>query len=175
MKYFAWIVTLGLFLTVAAQAVNPTNLVPDLLDEFRWNQHNGPVAHNTRMGTKVLRAHTIAYGAWDYTKTGGAIADHEVGITLPNNAIVRRAWFSTIENPSLSGLPTIAFKVQSAADLKAATAANGWAADVIDGALDGTVGAYVKLTAQRKVYATIASAAATKGKIEVFIDYVLSN
>lgn len=126
------------------------------------------------VGTKLKQAHNTAVGILDYSLVGGAIGDLAVGITLPNKAIVRKAFFDVITQPTAGGAATVAFKVQSGGDLKTATAISSWTVGRVDGALDGAVANFIKLTAARTVYATVAASALTAGKIKVFVDYVVS-
>jgi hypothetical protein len=164
----------ALFIGQVAFAAPPTSQVPTAGQEYQWNRFLGPTAFATLLGTKLRQAHNTAVGILDFALVGGAVGDHETGITLPNKAIVRRVFFDTLVQPTSGGSATIAFKVQSAADLRAATAIASWTVGLAQGIPDGSVANMIKLTAERKVYATVATAALTGGKIKVFVDYVVS-
>lgn len=163
----------ALLIGQTAFAVAPSSQVPTTANEYQWNRFMGPTALATLIGTKLKQAHNTAVGVLDFSLVGGATGDLETGITLPDNAIVRKAFFDVLTPPTSGGLATVAFKVQTAADLKTATAIASWTG-IVDGELDGTPADFIKLTAQRKVYATVASFALTGGKIKVFVDYVVS-
>lgn len=158
----------------AALAAAPSSQVPTTSQEYQWNRFLGPTALATLLGTKLKQAHTTAVGILDYSLVGGAVGDLSTGITLPNKAIVRKCFFDVLTQPTSGGSATIAFKVQSAGDLKTATAIASWTVGRVDGALDGAVANFIKLTAERTIYATVATAALTAGKIKVFCDYVVS-
>jgi hypothetical protein len=164
----------ALFVGASAFAVAPTSNVPTTSQVYQWNRFMGPVAFATLLGTKLQQMHTTAVGTYDFSLVGGAVGDLSTGIVLPDNAIVRRAFLDVITPPTSGGSATVAFKVQSAADLKAATAIASLTAGVHDGALNDSVAAYIKLTAERTVYATVATAALTAGKIKIYVDYVVS-
>lgn len=164
---------LALAFTASAFAANPVNKVPTSALEYEVNRGFGAIGYKYSLGTVVRQAHNTAVGVYDFSVTGGATGDHEVGITLPNKAVVRNVFFDTVTAPLSGGSATVGFKVQSAADLEPLTAIASWTGRT-QGTPDGAVGNMIKLTAQRKVYATISVAALTAGKIKVFVDYVVS-
>ncbi len=173
MKNFVALFT-ALFVGVSAFAVAPTSQVPTTSQVYQWNRFMGPVAFSTLLGTKLQQMHNTAVGIYDFSLVGGAQGDLSTGIVLPNKAIVRRAFYDVLTQPTSGGSATVAFKVQSAADLKTATAIASWTTGIKDGALDGAVANYIKLTAERTVYATVAASDLLSGKIKVFVDYVVS-
>lgn len=163
----------GLLLSVTAFAANPVSKVPTSAMEYTLNRVLGHAAQKYSLGTVLRQAHNTAVGVYDFSATGGAQGDHEVGITLPDNAIVTDVLFDVVTAPTSGGSATVAFKVQSAGDLKAATAIASWTG-LLDGVPVSSAATAIKLTAQRKVYATIATADLTAGKIKVFVEYVVS-
>jgi len=152
----------------------PVNQVPSAADEFALNRQFSPAqAQKRSLGTKLRQAHNIAVGTWDYSVSGyDSNGDKSVGISLPSGAIIKKAYFDVVTQPTPSGV-SIAIKAQSAGDLKTTTAASSWTGRV-DGALDGAVANFIKLTADRVVYATLSGSTATAGKIKVFVEYILS-
>jgi hypothetical protein len=170
-KFFALFT--ALFVGSAAFATAPSSQVPTTSQVYQWNRFMGPVAFSTELGTKLQQMHRTAVGTLDFSLVGGAVGDLAVGITLPIKAIVRRVFFDVVTPPTSGGSATIAFKVQSAGDLKAALAIASWTG-IVAGIPDGTTATMIKATAERQVYATVATAALTAGKIKVFVDYVVS-
>jgi len=127
-----------------------------------------------------------------------AVGAHGLGVYIPDNAIITNAWYdviTTFESPT-SDAATIALSVQSADDLVAAIdiadstnpydagvhgtlvtapalgadAAHDTALEVI--ALEAAT--KIKTTAERELTATIAVEAVTAGKLNLFVEYVIS-
>lgn len=137
-----------------------------------------PPARKYHLGSTLREAHNTLVCVWDYAKTGGAAGDHLLYQTdaktlckLPDNSVVRNGLIDVIT--TLVGVgSTMAIKIQSAGDIKAATAVASFTG-LMDTVPVGTAATAIKLTAERQVYATVASAFSA-GKFRVFIDYVLS-
>lgn len=126
------------------------------------------------------------------------IGSHGLGVYLPNNAIILRAWVDVITTFTSAGADagTIALKVQSANDLVSAIAisdaSNVWDAGAhgclplapnlgADSAHDTQLkcvalfaGTQIKLTAERELTATVAGQALTAGKLVLYVEYVIS-
>ncbi len=166
------LVFLAAVLASVAFAGAPASQVPTDAQAYKMNKWMGPVALDVSLGTKLQQAHNTAVGIYSFANTGGAVGSHAVGITLPDNAIVKKAWYDVLTQPvGVSG--EVGFQVQGSYDLKASTGVASWTG-LVDGALDGAVANFVKLTASRPVYAVVSGAALTAGKIKVYVDYVLS-
>ena len=125
------------------------------------------------------------------------VAAYGLGVYLPDNAVVTRAWYDVVTTFTSAGADagTIALHVQGAGDLVVAIAISD-ASDVWDAgvhaclpnnfALDGNamtqlaMGAAraaecIKLTAERELTATVAGQALTAGKLVLYVEYVLSD
>ena len=126
-----------------------------------------------------------------------AVGSYGLGVYIPINAIITNAWYDVITTFTSAGADagTIALTSQSAGDLKAAIAisdaTNVWDAG-IRGCLPGSyaeatvagdtavldaarkAASYVKTTAERELTATVAVQALTAGKLNLFVEYVLS-
>lgn len=166
------LVTLALFVGTAFAAA-PASEVPTAATAFQLDRWLGPAAFNNKLGTKLRQAHNTAVGVYDFANFNtGVNGSYGVGITLPDNAIIRRAFFDVITAPQPANLK-IEFTAQTTGDLKASTAAGSWTG-IVDGELNDSIAEYVKLTADRTVVATLLDSTATAGKIKVYIDYVLS-
>ena len=126
------------------------------------------------------------------------VAAHPLGVYLPDNAIVIRAWVDVVTTfTSTDDSGTIALKVQGANDLVSAIAISD-ASNVWDAGAHGclplapNLGAdaahdtqleviallaalQIKLTAERELTATVAVQALLTGKAVLFVEYVLSD
>lgn len=128
------------------------------------------------------------------------IAAHPLGVYLPDNAVVIRAWYDVITTfTTADDSGTIALKVQAANDLVSAIAISAADPGVYDAGLRGTIIAgtttlteaapntrtaivkaadiaagFIKLTAERELTATVAVQVLTAGKLVLYVEYVLS-
>jgi hypothetical protein len=128
------------------------------------------------------------------------IAAYGLGVYLPDNAIVIRAWYDVVTTFTSAGADagTIALKVQGANDLVNAIAINAASPGVWDVGARGclplapNLGAdsahdsqlevialmaalQIKLTAERELTATVAGQALTAGKLVLYVEYVISD
>lgn len=143
--------------------------------------------------------HAVASFAYTGTDSAGtvnsAIGSHGLGLYLPANAVILRAFYN-VDTTFTSGggdAATIALTVESAGDLKAAIAISA-AGDVWDAglhaclpgefALDGNAltaiasaaaraASLVKTTAKREITVTVASQALTAGELTLVIEYIV--
>lgn len=127
-----------------------------------------------------------------------SIAAHTLGVYIPINAIITRAWVDVVTTfTSATDAATIAIHLQSADDVIAAiaisNATNVWDAGMhgskigypnfgADAAHDSAVevaalfaSTMIKMTAERQITATVAVEALTAGKANIFVEYVLSS
>ena len=140
----------------------------------------------------------IAVATYDFAVDGGAISAIGLGVYIPDNAVIINAWIDVITTlTSATDTATIAIHIQSADDLVAAIAISD-ASNVWDAGIHGTLvnnpnlgadaahdtalevialyaATKVKTTAEREITATIAVAAVTAGKFNVFVEYIISN
>lgn len=140
----------------------------------------------------------LAVATYDVAVDGGAIGAHGLGVFIPDNAIITNAWIDVVTTftDGDTDAATIALHLQSAGDLVAAIAISN-ATNVWDAGIRGTLvnnpnlgadaahdtalevialyaATKLKLTAEREVTATVATAALTAGKMNIFIEYVIS-
>ncbi len=149
-------------------------------DQDLFNRMNG-VAYQNKLGLKLSQSLGCVVGTYDFSKQGGAISaislKDKVGnaVKLPSGALVLNA-FTVVRTAADSlGSATIALKIEGAGDLLAAAAYTDFsAAAKIQGIPDfGTLADSVLTTAERTLTATIAVAALTAGKFDVYLFYVL--
>lgn len=168
--------------------------IPIVAPEFRLSRQA-----NTRVPHEGLRPMEMAMATYDVTGgDSGTVAAHGLGVYIPAKAIVTRVFVDVITTftDGASDTATIALHLQSANDVVAAIAiddsTNVWDAGLhgsklgypnfgADTAHDSAVevaalyaGTYLKMTAERELTATVAVAALTAGKMNIFVEYFLS-
>lgn len=125
-----------------------------------------------------LHSHRIARATWDFATDGGAISaiPNAAGVTLPAKALITRSWIYVTTQIVDAGSGTMAISCEDANNIKTATDLTGTAAGgFIEGASTGAISAAVgSIAAACVITFTIAGAAATAGKITVFVEYVVS-
>ncbi len=133
------------------------------------------VAHKSKMVLKcVFDATSITANR---TVAAHALVD-DLGnpATLPKGAIVTRTYWNAVAAVTSGASATVAFDLLTAGDLLAATAkATLSLAAIGEGIQDGTVTHMLQCTADTIPTATVGTAALTAGKINLFIEYVISN
>lgn len=122
--------------------------------------------------TDALNVSRHARGTYDVAD-GGAPGTHSTGITLPDNAIVTKAWVEVVTAGVRGSSGTIAFHIQAANDIYTATASH-LSVGFKPGAQTGTSSAFTKLTAARTIVADVATATMSAGKFIVYAEYVVS-
>lgn len=111
---------------------------------------------------------------YDFDVHGGAVGDIPLDFELPANAVIVNGFVDEVEDLTSDGSATIAIKAESAADLKAATAIASYTGRVALIPV-GTAATSVKTTEARVLTLTVAVAALTAGKMNIFLDYRISD
>jgi len=130
-----------------------------------------------------LHPHRIARATYDFAEHGGAVSTIGLGVTLPDNAIVTRAWYeviTTLTSAADTATVSIDIPVNDVAGIVAATAINAggnvWDAGLHEAIQDGTAANFsTKTTAARELSITIGVQAVTAGKFVLFCEYVVSD
>tara|TARA_R100000808_G_C2154335_1_gene165249 strand:+ start:7626 stop:8159 length:534 start_codon:yes stop_codon:yes gene_type:complete len=136
-------------------------------------------ASNTEPADGPFSLSRWAKAEYDFAVDGGAISAINLGVTIPDNAIIVGGFIEVITTcTTASGdAGTMAIHLQSADDIVAAIAvsngANPWDAGIKDIVPDATGSTAIKLTAARAVTATIAGQAFESGKFNVWLNYVI--
>lgn len=133
------------------------------------------------VGTKLYDAQQFGVKAtYNYSVHGGAIStinldDHDgKDVTLPAGAVITNCLIDVVTQPnSAGGTATLALTASSAGDLKAALDEDSWS-NQIACIPDGTTGNMIKLASAKTLTVAIASEALTAGKVNVWVEYVLS-
>lgn len=125
--------------------------------------------------TEGLHAQRVARAVWDFAVDGGTVAAHATGVILPANALIIRSYIYVVTQIVDAGSGTMAISCEDANNIKTATDLTGSAAGAfIEGAQTGAVSAATgAIAAACDITFTIAGAAATAGKLIVFVEYVV--
>lgn len=111
---------------------------------------------------------------YDFAVHGGAVGDIPLDLDLPPNAVVYDGLVDVITAPTSGGAATVALKIEGAADLLAATAISSVTGQ-LDTVPNGAAANAVKTTDTRTLTVTVATAALTAGKMNIFLKYYLSD
>lgn len=130
-----------------------------------------------------LNEKRVARATYDFAEHGGAISTIGLGVTLPDNAIVVRAFYEVLTTLTSAGdTATIAVTIPTddVAGIVAATAINAggnvWDAGHHEAIQTGTAATFSeKCTAARELSVTIAVQAVTAGKFILWCEYVISD
>lgn len=144
-----------------------------------YQVNKGPVKCESGLGTTYVATAIYDSAALDSAGVSNStIAAHGTGVFLPTRAIIKRAWFQVVTAfTSATNAGTIALSVQSANDLKTATAVSNaiyGTAIITDGVPVDSAATRILLTAQRELVATVAVEALTAGKLVLFVEYVIA-
>lgn len=151
----------------------------------------------TGLGTRYLATASYDVSGGD----SGAVGAHGLGVYIPDNAIITKTWFDVVttftDGADDSATIALGLETQAAAGILAATAVSA-AGNILDaGVHAGLIGfpalgadaahdtqpevaalfaaTFVKTTAERQLVATVADDALTAGKLNLFVEYVLSD
>ncbi len=137
------------------------------------------------VGTALANGPFGVKGTWDYAVSGGAasstiyLLDNESQrITLPTGAVVTNCLVDVVTAPTSDGASAnLAFHMQSNGEVvKAATHKSVFTTTLpIVCTQTGSVSNMLKLASETSLTVRIASEAMTAGKINVWLQYVLSN
>ena len=136
------------------------------------------------VGTLLSGGHWIK-GQWSYATSGGAadanisLLDHEgVAVKLPANAIVQDCLIDVVTAPTSStSSGKIALSFSTVGDLKASSVAHTtFQANTRVACIPvGTAATAIKATSEATLKLLVGSEALTAGKINVWVNYVVSN
>jgi hypothetical protein len=170
--------------------------IPVIAPEFQIANKSG-VTRTKRNGT-VVRELAVATFDPSANSSQRTVAAHGLGVYLPTKAIITNVIVDVVTTfTSATDAGTIAIHAQSANDIIAAIAisdsTNVWDAGIhgskigypilaggtaTDTAVEVAAlfaGSMLKLTAAREITATVAVEALTAGKVNIYVEYVLSD
>jgi hypothetical protein len=131
-----------------------------------------------------LHARRMARATYDFSEHGGAQGVISLGVALPDNAIVTRAWYevlTTLQSGTDAATVSIDIPVDDVAGIVAAIAISDltdpWDEGLHEAIQDGAAANFsVKTTAERTLQITIAGGEdLTAGKFILFAEYVVSD
>jgi hypothetical protein len=129
-----------------------------------------PAQTNSREAAILeLAASNCACVEWDYSQDGGALGDINFGYVLPAGAIVTR--ITTDEITNATGATAVTVKAGSTSLTGAVdfTALSGAENQALAGAA-----ARIKLAVDSELKMTIATNAATAGKVRILVEFIVS-
>ena len=104
---------------------------------------------------------------YDFSIHGGAVGTIQMPLVVPDNSIITECMVDVLTDPTSGGSATIALGLDTTTDLLAATAI----ASVTGIVAAKAQAAAFKLTADRNLQLTIATAALTAGKLAVHLKW----
>lgn len=121
-----------------------------------------------------LNASRTAKAQYDFATLGGAVGSVSLGVTLPAGAIIKRDFIYTITQVAGASAPLIAINCETANNIFSAASMNAVVAGTLtEGVSTGAASVFKKITSACPIAVTISSGAATAGKFDVFVDYVV--
>lgn len=148
--------------------------------EFSLNKGSGMQKY--QLGTLLVRDKVwVLKGVYDFAKQGGATGTinlkniYSNTLYLPKGAVIKDCYLDVITAPTSAGSATIAISSGKAAnDLKSAAQSSGFSG-IMACVPVSTAATAIKLTADVTPVIVIGTAALTAGKINVIIEYYLSD
>jgi len=128
-----------------------------------------------------LNAQRIARATYDFSVDGGTAGPIGLGVTLPDNAVITRSWYSvetTFTSGDDSATVALGLPTDDAEGIAVATAisagGNVWDAGYHEGIQDGAATNFSeRCTAARELTLTIGVQNLTAGKLILFCEYVV--
>lgn len=122
-----------------------------------------------------LSVQRVARCTYDFGVDGGTVGAIDLGVTIPDNAVIVRSWYEVITGMTSAGnAGTFAISVEGANDVVTAVDADTVSGRV-EGIQDGTIAASIKTTGAKAITFTIAVEDLTAGKVVFFLEYVVSD
>lgn len=151
-----------------------------------YNGFTGSIAPaSSVLGNQLAQKRGSIRCSYSFARDGGAVGSISLkdadgnAVVLPAKAIIMQATIDVVLAPTSGGSATIALTSgASAGDLLAATAFGSapWSTIGVKAGIPvGTAATMIKLAADGSVAMVVAVAALTAGKVNVFLDYVLSD
>lgn len=179
MKYinFMFMLMFTFGMTLHAGTLSRNNMA-----EFDLNRASPGAMVKHRLGSNVIKEQVrMMKGTFDFAKYGGLTGTYTLlqangqPAVLPNKAVVVDCLLDVITAGATAASGTIAIGTgQATNDLKAALAAASYTATLIACVPVGTAATAIKMTADRTMTATIATGAITQLKVNVLVQYIIS-
>ena len=142
----------------------------------------------TQLGSQITNSKVhLLRATYRFSAQGGSSSSSPISLydfdgkpaKLPSGAVIKQVTALTNTQPvstqSGSFTSTLAFRAQSAADLKASVTAVALTTGLSAGVPVGTAATMIKLTAERTVQLTLGVADLSAGSIDLLIEYYLTD
>lgn len=131
--------------------------------------------NNTNQAADGVLVKKVVRATYDFAEHGGATSSIGLGVSLPAKALITQAYFYMLQQPVDAGSGTMALTCEDAGNIFNAADITGiTVGTVTSGVATGAAAAMVKaIGAACEVTATIAGAALTAGKFNLYIEYVV--
>lgn len=132
----------------------------------------GPLAlgkTNKREAAVLQFAKQLSAVTWDFSADGGAVGDISFGAALPAGAIVTNVWSD--EETAVTGATSVTLKAGSTALTAALDFTGVGDTGIQSRALVGSA-AGIKVSASSELKISIATAAATAGKVTFYVEWM---
>jgi hypothetical protein len=175
-----------LFASVANATIKGTPYLPEV--DRRFDSAERQLGTLITDSAEGLRARRYAHVIYDIASEGGSVANHSLGVVIPNKAVLMKGllYFKTAFTYGGGTAPTIALTCKSAGDVLVATNLLGHAAgsmltlttsggiapaSAFGSQIMGPVG---PINGACELVATVANTALTAGKMDIMIDYYVA-
>jgi len=129
----------------------------------------------TAISSDGISSKRVARATWDFAVDGGAVSAIDLGVTIPANALINFVYFYTVTQVTDGGAGTGALHCEDANNLFSAADITGNAAAVVVLGVpqNGAANMVKAIAADCALTWTIATAAATAGKLIFFVEYTI--
>lgn len=144
---------------------------------YKLNNYMGATAHEVQLGGLLDATHRVVEATYDVSVDEATAGSHELGISIPDNAIITRSYLDILTRPAHangSAGGSLIVEVESAADVLAAKHAGTFSVGLLEGLQTGAVSAAIKTSAVRQPKVIVTGDTLTAGKVKVFLEYVVS-
>lgn len=145
--------------------------------EYIGNNYFGSPGSEIQLGSLLNKTTAGVDFVYDTAVDGGSVGAHTLSVKLPAGAIITRSFIEIkTQFASASGNSKVALSCEDANNIKTSTDIDASAAGAfIEGESTGAASAFKKVDAECSITATIASEAATAGKLQGFLSYFISD
>lgn len=159
--------------------INSTAKESQIKTVLDMNPHGSVVGLGSILTKESVR---LVKGIYNFATQGGAVStitlktEDGVNAVIPAGALVHRVYVKTLTACTSGGSATISLDLVTTADMMAATAYSSFVTSgnaMQDGKVDGTAGKIVSPSTDKAITMSIATAALTAGKFEVYALFIM--
>lgn len=153
--------------------------------KYKLNNFMGAVGRQVALGTLVDEGGTwnlskdgvsplkVVQGTYDFsTKGGTSVVDIDLGVSLPDNAVLVRSYIDVITQP-VGTSAQVKLTLESSGDVLDATSVASLTG-IVEGVSTGSAANMKKMSNNRDLIMNITGNALTAGKFKVYLEYVMS-